>query len=108
MPEVFRLVGISEIQIVRHGQRSRAGTGEISRGFRHRDPSAFARIEPAIERITVRRRRENLVRFAHAEDSGIRARQDDGSGPHHVIVLPVDPVLRRDGRIAQEHAKRFV
>jgi hypothetical protein len=33
LPEVFRLVRIAEVQIVGHGERARAGAGEIARCF---------------------------------------------------------------------------
>ena len=37
LPEIFRLVGIAEIQVIGHGQRRCAGAGEIARRFRDGD-----------------------------------------------------------------------
>src|SRR5882724_2916832 len=101
LPEILRLVRITEVQIVRHRERSRAGTGEISRRFRDRNASALARIERAIQRVTIGRRRQDFVRLSNIEDRGTRARFYHCAGPNRVIVLAINPVLRRDRRITK-------
>ena len=102
LPEILRLVWIAEIQVVRDCKRIRTGTGEIARCFRDRDAPALARIEATVERIAIGRRRQNLVRLANMKDGGVRARLHDRSGANHVIVLAINPILGRDGWIAQE------
>ena len=107
LPEIFRLVGIAEVEVIGHGQRNRAGAGEIARRFRDRDPPAFARIERAVERIAIGRGGEKLVRLAEMENRGVGSRPNDRSGADHVIVLAIDPVLRGDRRIARELRKQL-
>jgi len=57
LPEVLRLVGIAEVQVIGDGQRLRAGAGQIARRFGDRNLRAFAGIKRAVERIAITRRR---------------------------------------------------
>ena len=101
LPEILRLVRVTEVQIVRHRERSRAGTGEISRRFRDRNAPALPRIERAIQRVTIGRCRQDFVRLSNIEDRGIRTRFYHCAGPNRVIVLAINPVLRRNRRITK-------
>src|ERR1700732_3391373 len=93
LPKVFRLIWIAEVQVVGDGQRFRAGTSEIARGFSNCNFAAFARIEPAIEGIAIGRRGENFIRVTDEEDRSIRSRLHHSAGAHGVIVLAIDPIL---------------
>ena len=107
MPEILRLVGIAKIQIVGHRERFRARAREIASGFGDRNFRAFARIERAVERITITGGRQNFVRITNEINRGVRTRLDQRAGAHGVIVLAINPVLGRDRWIAQQFTKRF-
>src|ERR1019366_10603366 len=85
-----------------------ARTSEVARGFGYRNLPAFTRVEPAIERIAISGRGQNLVRITDKEDGGVRSRFDQCAGAYGVIVLAIDPVLRGYCRIAKQLMERFV
>jgi len=73
LKEIFGLVGIAEIQVVRDGERDCAGAGDVARGFGHGDASAFAGILFAVDGVAIGRRSEDFIGLADDEDGGIRA-----------------------------------
>ena len=101
MPEIFRLIGIAEVQIVSDGERPRARAGEVARGFGDGNFCAFARVERAIERIAVASGGQNFVGIADEIDGGIRARLHQCAGAHRVIILAIHPVFGSNRRVAQ-------
>src|SRR6516165_5545171 len=107
LPEILRAIGIPKVQIVRHCQRRGARANQVPGGFGNCNPGPFSRIETAIEAVTVRRGRKKFPRFADVEYPGIGTGRHDRPGPHRVIILPVDPVLRCNRGIAQEFQQRF-
>ena len=108
MPEIFGLVRIAEIQAIRDSQWICARTGKVSRGFGDGDLPAFARVERAIHRIAIRGRRQNFVGVANEKNGGVRTGFHDRAGANGVIVLPINPILGRDCRIAQQLAQCFM
>jgi hypothetical protein len=61
-------------------------------------------ISPSLRRLSPRRRpanggNESLFMRMHG---GIRTGRNNGAIAHHVIVLAIDPVLRRDGRPGEQ------
>ena len=95
-------MGIAEIQVVRDGERDRAGAGDIARGFGDGDASAFAGILFAIDGVAIGRSGQDFIGLADDEDGGIRAGQDGGAEADHVVVLLPDPLLGSDARMGEE------
>ena len=102
LEKIFRLVRVSEIEIVGDGERHGSRTGEIARGLGDSDLCAFARILATIEPIAIRSGSKDLAGFAHEEDGGVRTGQDSAAEAHHVVVLAPDPALRSDTRMRQQ------
>ena len=102
LEEIFGFVGISEIQVVRDGERGCAGAGDVARGFGDGDAAAFAGILFAVDRVAIGGCGEDFVGLADDEDGGIRTGQDGGAEADHVVVLLPDPLLRSDARMGKE------
>ena len=102
LEEIFGFVGISEIQVVRDGERGCAGAGDVARGFGDGDAAAFAGILLAIDRVAIGGCGEDFVGLADDEDGGIRAGEDGGAEADHVVVLLPDPLLGGDARVGEE------
>ena len=102
LEEIFGFVGISEIQVVRDGERGCAGAGDVARGFGHGDATAFAGILFAIDGVAIGGCGEDFIGLADDEDGGIRSGQDGGAEADHVVVLLPDPLFRGDARMGEE------
>ncbi len=102
LEEIFGFVGISEIQVVRDGERGRAGAGDVARGFGDGDAAAFAGILFAIDRVAIGGCGQDFVGLADDEDGGIRAGQDGGAEADHVVVLLPDPLFGSDARMGEQ------
>ena len=102
LEEIFGLVGIPEIQVVRNGERGCAGAGDIARGFGDGDAAAFAGVLFAVDRVAIGGCGEDFIGLANDEDGGIRAGQDGGAEADHVVVLLPDPLLGSDARMGEE------
>ena len=76
----------------------RAGAGDVARRLGDREHRAAPRIEVAVAAVAVDRHRQRARRALDADDAGAHAGEHDRVGPHHVVVLPVDPALAGDGR----------
>ena len=101
-------LGIAEVQAVGRGERPRAGAGDVARRFGDREHRAALRIEIAVAAVAVDRHRQRAVGPLDAHDAGAQARQVDGVGLHHVVVLAVDPLLAGDRRRREQRQQRVV
>jgi len=61
--EILRVVRIAKVKIVRQRQRFRAGHGEISRTFRHRDKRTEFRFQRDVVGVAIDRGREIFPRI---------------------------------------------
>ena len=102
LEEIFGFVWISEIQVVRDGERCCAGAGDIARRFGDGDATTFAGILFAVDRVAVGGCGQDFIGLADDEDGGIRAGQDGGAEADHVVVLLPDPLLGGDARVGEE------
>src|SRR3984893_8834161 len=80
LPKIFRVIWISEVQVVRDRQRFRARADQIPGGFCNRNSSPFARVQFAVKTIAISCRSKILIRFPHIEDSRVRAWRDEYTG----------------------------
>src|SRR5947199_6217050 len=67
----FSGLRIAEIQIVGDSKRSRAGASKIACSLSDGDFAACARMERAIERITIRRRGQDFVSVTNEKHGGV-------------------------------------
>ena len=102
LEEIFGFVGISEIQVVRNGERGCASAGDVARGFGDSDAAAFAGVLLAVNRVAIGGCGEDFIGLADDEDGGIRAGQDGGAEADHVVVLLPDPLLGSDAWMGEE------
>ena len=104
LPHDLGALGVAEVEAVGDGERLGADGGDVAVGLGDGEARAFVGIERAEARVAVGGEREPLGvgriggAVEDADDGGVGAGAHDGAEAHHVIVLAVDPLLRRDVR----------
>src|SRR3990172_12345370 len=93
LPHDFRLFWIAEVQTVGNGHRLTAGTDNIPRSLCNCDHPTSIRIQIAVSGVAVSCHCQALGGPLDPYDSGIGARENNGVGPYHMIILPVNPSL---------------
>src|SRR5690348_2168536 len=105
----FGLFGIAEIEAIRGGDGTRAGAGDVARGFCDGVHRAQTRRALAPAAIAVRGKRNRARRLLEAEHGRVAgAREDARIRANHVVVLLEDPALRGDGGRSEQAAEIFV
>src|SRR5580693_6267807 len=86
----------SKVQAISQGDGSGAACGKVAARFRYGQPRPRAWIEVAIPRIGVEAHGQRSPRFFDPKHGGVGARHHNRVGPHHVVVLMVNPLLARN------------
>ena len=102
LPHDLRPLRISEVQAVGGADRPSAGAGDVAGRLRHGQHRPAVRVEKAVPPVAVDRERQGARRALDAHHPGPGPGRRDGVGPHHVVVLAVDPAPARDAGRADE------
>ena len=102
LPHDLRPLGRPEVEAVRHGQGPAPRADDVARRFRHRQRAARPRIEVPVAAVAVGGDGDRLPRSLDPEHGGVGPGKDERVDAHHVVVLPPDRLLRRDGRRGEE------
>ena len=100
--------GLPKLRQLVAAERPGAGAGDVARRFGHREHRAAVRIEVAVAAVAVDRHRQRAIGAFDAHDARAEAGQVDGVGPHHVVVLAIDPALAGDGRRAEQRQQHRI
>ena len=96
LPHDFGFFWIAEIQTIGQADRSRSRAHYIPAGFGNSDSSAFIGVEVAVTAVAVYRNSHRFLRILYAQDSRVRAGQNQRIQTHHMVVLLKDPFLAGD------------
>src|SRR5260370_30361437 len=102
LPEVFRMIRVPKVEVIRNCQGRRTRTNQIPGGFSNCNTGSLARIQFAIKTVAVSCRSDILVRFPDRKYSRVRPWRDNCSSSNGMIVLAEHPVLRSNRRVRQE------
>ncbi len=97
---------VAEIQAIRQPDRLRSGADQIPRRLGNGNVGPLIGMQQAIAAVTIDRHRQGFIRPLDPNHRRIRARTHHRVGPHHMVVLLIDPALTRNGRRIQEGEQR--
>src|SRR4029450_7930363 len=97
LPHDRRPFGIAEIQTVGRPQGTRTRASNVACCLSHRKHRASIRIEVAVTAVSIDRQSQSAISTLNTNNAATKARQVHGIGPHHMVVLPVDPFFAADG-----------
>ncbi len=106
--EGFGFVGVAEVEVIGHAERSGSGAGEVAHAFGEGDLTAAVGVQVAVTVVAVVGEGDEFlftVVETEADDGGVTTGFEGGASHDHVVVLFPDPAFLRDGRFGEEFRK---
>ncbi len=98
LPTDLRLLGVAEVETVREADRLTADTRDISCRLEHGERATRERVETRDAALAVEREGEPAHRRSQPQHGRIEPRAADRSGPHELVVAPVDELATAECR----------
>jgi hypothetical protein len=107
LPHDFGLLRVAKIEAVGCRQRQRSNTNQVPATFGHSNLGTTLGVPPTIAAIAIQAHRQRFVGSLDANHGSVAARQLHSVGPHHVVILVIDPFLGAKIRRGKKLSKHW-